>query len=206
MIGRPTRSSMAIAWAFIATSTPPFATPSRARARVKIGRPGARMGNGVASKTARIATVVVARLPKRAVNAPLSGSPSNDPAAIAKRAKPRTLSLSERACLASGMWGIQLPSAAPLAKKIQDAERRERDTRSSVSLAASDIGPYLLPAGTLGAFQPPPGFKHTGRRPGLCRRAARRVWGIAVEDFADMPERGVRQMVGDRFEPRLGGR
>src|SRR6266851_1445177 len=142
MIGRPRRSSMAIAWAFIATSTAPFATPSKARARVKIGRLGARIGNGVASKKARIATVVVAWLPKRAVRAPLSESPSNDPAAIPKRAKPRALSLSERACLASGMWGTQLPSAAPLAKNTQDTARRERDRRSNVKVAQSDIWPH----------------------------------------------------------------
>src|SRR6266852_14030 len=140
MIGRPRRSSIAIAWAFIATSTPPFATPSRARARPKIGRLGARIGNGVASKKARIATVVVAWLPKRAVRAPLSESPSNDPAAIPKRAKPRALSLSERACLASGMWGTQLPSAAPLAKNTQAVARRARDTRPGPYMADNGIG------------------------------------------------------------------
>jgi len=108
---------------------------------VKIVRLGARIGNGVASKTARIAAVVVARLPKRAVSAPLSGSPSNDPAAIPKRAKPRTLSVSASACLASGMWGTQLPSAAPLAKNTQPVARRARDTRPGpCSMADKGIG------------------------------------------------------------------
>src|SRR6266852_3684024 len=45
MIGRPTRSSIAIAWAFIATSTPPFATPSNARDRYRRRRAAAEAGS-----------------------------------------------------------------------------------------------------------------------------------------------------------------
>src|SRR5215468_3780429 len=73
MLARPYLSWMAIACVFIATSTAPLAIPSNPSAIANNGGRGARTGSGVASSIARIAAVVVFRLPKRAVSTPFNG-------------------------------------------------------------------------------------------------------------------------------------
>src|SRR5215471_10981016 len=124
MIARPYLSWTAIACEFIATSTAPLAIPSNPSAIANNGGRGARTGSGVASSIPRIAAVVVFRLPKRAVNTPLNGSPNNEPAAMQSSASPSKPSVRPSACLASGICGTQLPSAAPLAKNTQPMARR----------------------------------------------------------------------------------
>src|SRR5215469_6313312 len=97
MLARPYLSWMAIACVFIATSTAPLAIPSNPSAIANNGGPGARIGSGVASSIARIAAVVVFRLPKRAVNTPLNGSPTNEPVANAEqRQTEQTIGKTER--------------------------------------------------------------------------------------------------------------
>src|SRR5215472_3684945 len=207
MMARPKRLSTAIACAFIATSTAPLAIPRRTSAIAKVGRLGASNGAGMASMSASIAAVVVFRLPKQTVSRPLDDSPTNEPVAMQSRANPSELSVRPSACLASGICGTQLPSAAPLAKKTQPVAKRAREVLSTQALAKKAID--WLPAIRLtcgvapGPLQPPPCFEHTGDRPGLRRRATWRVRRVAVEDLANMAERAVGEMVGYRLEPGL---
>src|SRR6516225_445179 len=147
MMARPYLSWTAIAWVFIATSTAPLAIPSNPSAIANNGGSGARIGSGVASSIARSAAVVVLRLPKRAVSTPLSGSPISDPAPMPSSARPSKPSVRPRACLASGICGTQLPSAAPLAKNTQLIARRASRVRVVDCPAGSGI--------TLGSFAEP---------------------------------------------------
>src|SRR6516164_7633445 len=206
MMARPYLSWTAMACVFIATSTAPLAIPSNPSAIANNGGPGARIGSGVASSIPRIAAVVVLRLPKRAVNTPLNGSPNNEPAAMPSSARPSKPSVKPSACLASGICGTQLPSAAPLARNTQPMARRASRVRVADCPAGSVI--------TLGSFAEPR-WRHSPRALLSIRNEADGMSIRIAQPFSEMGcKRGTQddllgpQIIGggiDRHRSTVGG-
>ncbi len=117
--GRLRACSRATAWAFIETSSAPLNAPRRVRARPSRTVEGARTGSGRLRQRPGNVTATSARLPMRGRSQPAVGIASRAPAAMPSSASPSGPGPIPRRDCTAGMWGNQLASAAPLAKKTR---------------------------------------------------------------------------------------